>query len=57
MVEIQFIDVTSDSIETFKDTTFQYDENCQCFKVVEHDGKSFAMLPRDFVKSVRYIEV
>ena len=57
MVEIQFIDVTSDSIETFKDTTFQYDENCQCFKVVEHDGKSFAMFPRDFVKSVRYIEV
>lgn len=35
MVEIQFIDGTTDSIETYKDTTFQYDENCQCFKVVE----------------------
>ena len=57
MVEIQFIDGTSDSIETYKDTTFQYDEYCQCFKVVEHDGKSFAMFPRDFVKSVRYIDV
>ena len=57
MVEIQFIDGTSDSIETYQGTTFQYDEDCQCFKVVEHDGKSFAIFPRDFVKSVRYIEV
>ena len=57
MVEIQFIDGTSDSIETYKDTTFQYDENCQCFKVVEQDGKSFSMFLREFVKSIRYIEV
>lgn len=57
MVEIQFIDGTSDSIETFKDTTFQYDENCKCFKVVEQDGKSCSMFLREFVKSIRYIEV
>ena len=57
MVEIQFIDGTSDSIETFKDTTFQYYEESQCFKVVEQDGKSFSMFPREFVKSIRYIEV
>ena len=57
MVEIQFIDGTSDSIETYKDTTFQYDENCQCFKVVEQDVKNFSMFPREFIKSIRYIEV
>ena len=57
MVEIQFIDGTSDSIDTYKDTTFQYDENCQCFKVVEQDGKSFSMFLREFVKSIRHIEV
>ena len=57
MVKIEFIDGTYESIETYKDTTFQYDDDCQCFKVIEHDGKNFAMFPRDFVKSVRYIEV
>ena len=57
MVEIQFIDGTSDSIETYQDTTFQYYDDSQCFKVCEHDGKSFAMFPREFVKSIRYIEV
>lgn len=57
MVEIQFIDGMSDSIETYKDTAFQYDIDCQCFKVVEQDGKSFSMFPREFVKSIRYIEV
>lgn len=57
MVKIEFVDGTSDSIEPYKDTTFQYDEDCQCFKVVEHDGKSFSMFPREFVKSIRYIEV
>ena len=57
MVKIEFIDGTSESIETYKDTTFQYDADCQCFKVVEHDGKSSSMFPRDFIKSIRYIEV
>ena len=57
MVKIEFIDRTSESIETYEDTTFQYDDDCQCFRVVEHDGKSFAMFPREFVKSIRYIEV
>lgn len=57
MVEIQFVDGTSDSIETYKDTTFQYYDDSQCFQVCEQDGKSFAMFPREFVKSIRYIEV
>lgn len=57
MVKIEFVDGTSEIIETYKDTTFQYDEACRCFKVVEHDGKSFAMFPWEFVKSIRYIEV
>ena len=57
MVKIEFVDGMSESIETYKDTTFQYDEDCQCFKVVEQDGKSFSMFLREFVKSIRYIEV
>ena len=57
MVKIEFIDGMSESIEAYKDTTFQYDENCQCFKVVEQDGKSFSFFLREFVKSIRYIEV
>lgn len=57
MVEIQFVDGTSESIETYKGTTFQYDDDLQCFKVTEQDGKSFVMFQREFVKSIRYIEV
>lgn len=57
MVKIEFIDGTSDSIEPYEGTTFQYDDDCQCFKVVEQDGKSFSMFLREFVKSIRYIEV
>ena len=57
MVEIQFVDGTKESIETYKDTTFQYDDYTQSFKVCEQDGKSFAMFPREFVKCIRYIEV
>ena len=57
MVKIEFVDVTSDSIEPYEGTTFQYDDDCQCFKVVEQDGKSFSMFLREFVKSIRYIEV
>lgn len=57
MVKIEFVDGTFESIETYKGTTFQYDENCQCFKLVEQDGKSFSFFLREFVKSIRYIEV
>lgn len=57
MVKIEFIDGTSESIETYKDIAFQYDEACQCFKVVEQDGKSFSIFLREFVKSIRYIEI
>lgn len=57
MVEIQFVDGTSESIESYKGTMFQYDGDMQCFKVVEQDGKSFSVFQREFVKSIRYIEV
>ena len=57
MVKIEFVDGTSDSIEPYEGTTFQYDDDCQCFKVVEQDGKSFSMFLREFVKSIRHIEV
>ena len=57
MVKIEFVDGTSDSIEPYEGTTFQYDDDCQCFKVVEQDGKSFSIFLREFVKSIRYIEI
>ena len=57
MVEIQFVDGTYESIESYKGTTFQYDNDSQCFRVYEQDGKSFSMFPREFVKSIRYIDV
>lgn len=57
MVKIEFVDGTSDSIEPYEGTTFQYYEESQCFQVCEYDGKSFLMFPREFVKSIRYIEV
>lgn len=57
MVEIQFVDGTKESIEVYKDTTFQYDDYTQSFKVCNQDGKSFVMFPREFVKSIRYIEI
>ena len=53
----QFVDGTYESIESYKGTTFQYDNDSQCFRVYEQDGKSFSMFPRDFIKSIRYIEV
>ena len=56
MVEIQFIDGTKETIEPYENTTFQYYDKEQCYQVLEKDGKSFAMFPREFIKSIRYIE-
>lgn len=56
MVEIQFIDGTTDSIESYCDC-YEYDLSIQAFKVLQHDGKHYAIFPREFVKSIRYIEV
>ena len=56
MVEIQFIDGTKESIEAVENE-YKYDKKSECFLVPEGEGKYWAMFPREFVKSIRYIEV
>lgn len=56
MVEIQFVDGTSESIEPLNGTYYEYDEDCQMFKVIDINS-CYVMFPREFVKSIRYIEV
>lgn len=55
MVEIQFVDGTMECIEC-GDDSFEYDSDFQCFKVLEINKKNYACFPREFVKSIRYIE-
>jgi len=58
MVKIEFIDGTEEVIE-FTPQSFEppydYDSTCEAFKV-RIDGV-YARFPREFVKSIRYIEV
>ena len=56
MVEIQFVDGTKESIETYKDTSYEYNSESECF-LIWCDKEHYAMFPREFVKSIRYIEV
>lgn len=56
MIEIQFIDGTSESIEPLNGTSYEYDVDQQMFKVLNIDMR-YVMFPREFVKSIRYIEV
>ena len=56
MVEIQFVDGTKESIETYRDTSYEYNSESECF-LVWCDKEHYAMFPREFVKSIRYIEV
>lgn len=56
MVEIQYIDGTSEMIETLGNEPCVYDANFQLFKVADING-NYVLIPREFVKSVRYIEV
>lgn len=55
MVEIQFVDGTTESIESVEDT-YIYDQKSESFKVPENEGRSFATFPKEFVKSIRVIE-
>lgn len=57
MVEIQFVDGTTETVETYRETTYEYNIASQCFRVKEQSGKTYAMFPREFVKSIRYIEI
>lgn len=56
MVEIQFIDGTTESIEAVENT-YVYDQKSESFKVPENEGRSWASFPREFVKSIRVIEI
>lgn len=58
MVKIEFIDGTEESIDcTLQsfESPYDYDSTCESFKV-RIDGV-YARFPREFVKSIRYIEV
>lgn len=56
MVEIQFMDGTSEIIEC-GNSYYEYDKDMQCFRILQADQKHYACFPREFVKSIRYIEV
>lgn len=56
MIEIQFVDGSLETIESFKNESYTYDKDTQLFKIPCVSGY-YAMFPREFVKSIRYIEV
>lgn len=56
MVEIQFVDGTTENIEAVEDT-YVYDKKSESFMVAENEGRNWASFPREFVKSIRVIEV
>ena len=56
MVEIQFVDGSLETIEPFKNESYTYDKDTQLFKILCVNGY-YAMFPREFVKSIRHIEV
>ena len=62
MVRIEYINGTEDTIETVKNNQymgyFRYDNEMQCFIVYDNeDDRNCMMIPREFVKSIRHIEV
>ena len=62
MVRIEYINGTEDTIETAENNQymghFRYDNEMQCFIVYDNeDDRNCMMIPREFVKSIRHIEV
>ena len=69
MVRIDYINGDSETVETidvydefygrkFKKQPFKYDSKNQCFIICDHEKDSDCMMiPREFVKSIRHIEV
>lgn len=63
MVKVEFIDGTSETVESIYvegSGNFEYRKETQMFKVFhqENNGTIFSiMYPREFVKSIRHIEV
>ena len=48
----------SDTVEKVRKGHFRYDNITQCFIVYDHkDDSDCMMIPREFVKSIRHIEV
>ena len=56
MVEIQFVDGSSEIIETYEKSEYEYDGNFKMFVLTDMNGY-YVMFPREFVKSIRRIEV
>ena len=56
VVEIKFVDGSSETIEPLKNESYTYDTENQLFKVPCENGY-YVMFPREFVKSIRYVEV
>lgn len=62
MVEINYIDGTSETLETIESKRFHvhyiYNKDTEMFAVFTNkDDAKAMMLPREFVKSIKYIEV
>lgn len=62
MVEIRYIDGSNETAETYKNekyhTGYIYDTESQMFIVFTSPNTDYNMkIPREFVKSIRYIEV
>ena len=58
MVRIEYVDGTEDTVETIGMFLFKYDSGTQCFIVNDQlHERDCMMIPREFVKSIRHIEV
>ena len=56
MIEIQFMDGATETIEAVEDE-YVYDQKSRSFLILGNEGRSWATFPREFVKSIRVIEV
>jgi hypothetical protein len=58
MIEVQFVDGTSGSFEGTEtgENQFIYDSDSQLFKI-QASGRAYVVIPREFVKFIRYVEV
>lgn len=58
MVRIEYVDGTEETVETIGMFRFRYDTETQCFIVNDMlCERDCMMVPREFVKSIRHIEV
>ena len=63
MVEIDYINGDSETVETvqndfFGNKSFVYAKDIEMFIIIDHVGQEDCMMiPREFVKSIRHIEV